>query len=139
MLITALALQAGYLCVRRSVEVRDLQMQDQCSEGIWWTDGKVQAGTTPRRVLIEWSTELRSVIREAIDIRPPTCLGPFIFGTQHGERYTKGGWKANLARLMQGCIKEASLNNIPFKAFSLMDMRPKAVTDKMPSGQRDAL
>jgi integrase len=133
--IVALALNAAYLCIRRSVEVRDLKESDVCDEGIWWTDGKVRTGVTPKRVLIEWSPELKSLVDEVLSIRPLTALGPYIFGRLDGEKYTKGGWKPGLKRLMDECEAVARQRSIPFKKFSLMDLRPKGVSDKLDAGE----
>jgi hypothetical protein len=133
--IIALGLKTAYLCMRRSVEVRDLQTTGICDEGIWWTEGKTRAGVTPKKILIEWSPELKALIDEARSIRPLTALGPYIFGTLEGEKYTKGGWKPGLKRLMDECEKEAAATKTPFKRFSLMDLRPKAVTDQLDAGE----
>lgn len=130
----ALALKAAYYCVRRSVEVRDLQESNLCDEGIWWTNGKTPAGVTPKRVLIAWSEELKEVVDEARANRPLTALGTYIFGTLEGDKYTKGGWKPGLKRLMDECTRVATERGIPFKKFSLMDLRPKGVTDKLEAG-----
>jgi|GEM_PF-665453 len=133
--IVGLALNAAYLCIRRSVEVRDLQVSDLCDEGIWWTEGKTRFGVTPKRVLIEWSTELKALVDEALALRPLTALGTYIFGNLEGDKYTKGGWKPGLGRLMGACEQMAKDRGVPFKKFSLMDLRPKGVSDKLAAGE----
>lgn len=45
-------------------------------------------------------------------------------GSCHGSPYTKGGWKATLAKRMRACVKEAAERGVPFKPFSLQDCRP---------------
>jgi integrase len=132
--IVALAFNAAYLCTRRSVEVRDLKESDLCTEGIWWTDGKTPFGVTPKKVLIEWSNELRELIEEARAIRPLTALGPYVFGNLDGEKYTRHGWKPGVSRLMGACRTVAQERGIPFNSFSLMDLRPKGVSDKLDAG-----
>jgi hypothetical protein len=138
--IVALALQTAYLCVRRSVEVRDLRRTHVTPEGIKWLAGKRRAGEPERWVLIEWSPELRAVIDEALAIpRSPHALGDYIFGNLEGERYTKGGWKSNLGRLMNACTERAQDEGIKFEKFSLMDLRPKGVTDKLDASHDDVV
>lgn len=132
--IVALALNVAYLCIRRSVEVRDLQNHHLCDEGIRWIDGKTPFGVTPKQVIIEWSPELKELVDEARAIRPLTALGPYIFGNLKGEQYTKGGWKPGLGRLMGACERVAANRAIPFKKFSLMDLRPKGVSDMLDAG-----
>jgi integrase len=138
--IVALALQVAYLCVRRSVEVRDLRRHHITDEGIVWVAGKRQAGQPKRQVTIEWSPALRSLIDEALAIqRAPDATGDHVFGTLRGARYTKGGWKANLSRLMQACVERAKEQGIAFEPFSLQDLRPKAVSDKLDARHDDVL
>lgn len=60
-----------------------------------------------------------------------------VFGNLQGQRYTKGGWKATLAKLMTECRAEAARRRIPFESFSLQDCRPKGVSDKMARGDTD--
>lgn len=138
--IVALGLQTAYLCVRRSVEVRDLTQADILEEGILWENKKSTALDFERKVLIEWSPALLEIINEARSIeRKSSALGTHLFGNLDGERYTKGGWKSNLGRLMEACVKEAKKRNIPFRPFSLQDLRPKGVSDKLATKQTDVL
>lgn len=136
--IVALALQTAYLCVRRSVEVRDLTLADILEGGILWENKKSSALDFKRKVLIEWSPALREVIDEALSIdRKSDALGNHIFGNLDGERYTKGGWKSTLGRLMDACVEVAKEKCIPFRPFSLQDLRPKGVSDKLATAQTD--
>ena len=138
-LIVALALQAAYLCVRRSVEVRDLQQADISEKGIMWIGGKRSPTDFERRVVIEWSPELRALIDEALTIKRRPDSSSYVFGNLQGQRYTKGGWKSNLGRLMQACISHAQAHNIQFEAFNLQDLRPKAVSDKLSARHLDVV
>lgn len=138
--IAALALQTAYLCVRRSVEIRDLTIADVRDNGILWENKKSSASDFKRKVLIEWSPELRKVINEALSIeRKSSAVGIHIFGNLDGQRYTKGGWKSTLGRLMKACLKTAQEKGMPFKSFSLQDLRPKGVSDKLAIGHTDVI
>lgn len=51
--------------------------------------------------LIEWSDALRATVDEALAIKRNKLAGSwYVFGNMDGQRNTKGGWKATLARLM---------------------------------------
>lgn len=130
--IIALCMQSAYLCYRRSVEARDLTRDMLHDDGILWTSGKERAGTPPKRVLIEWSPELRSCIDEALACTRYRGISTFyVFGNLSGQRYTRGGWKANLTRLMATAEKLAEQKGVPFQKFSLQECRPKAVSDTL--------
>jgi hypothetical protein len=62
-----------------------------------------------------------------------------VFGGLNGQRYTKGGWKATLSKLMVECVAEAAQRKIAFLPFSLQDCRPKAVSDKLEQGDTDTM
>ena len=138
--IVALALRTAWLCVRRSVEVRALTRDQITEDGIVWTAGKRQRGEAVKVALIEWSPALRSTIDEALAIKRNKLAGAwYVFGNLGGQRYTKGGWKATLARLMDRCEEVATERKIAFRPFSLQDCRPKGVTDKMARGDGDVI
>lgn len=135
----SLALAAGYLCLRRSTEVLSAEWSIVQPEGLLWTEGKTKGSSVKRTVLISWSDELQGVIDslknlDGYDETPQTGL---IFKTQTGARYTRGGWKATLRRLMAACEEEAKARGVPFTKFNLQDQRPKGVTDKLNDGHTD--
>jgi len=134
----ALALSIGYLCLRRSTEVLSLQWSRVLPEGIDWTDGKAKA-ENKKHVLISWSDELRGAIEalKLLDGLIETPLTGFVFRTQKDTRYTRGGWKATLRRLMEACQIEANARGVSFQRFNLQDQRPKGVTDKIEDKHTD--
>lgn len=136
--IAALALRVAYLCVRRSVEVRALTRDQIGDDGITWRAAKRQRGEAEKTGLIEWSPELRATIDEALAIQRNKLAGSwFVFGNLSGQKYTKGGWKATLSKLMAECVAEAQRRRIAFRPFSLQDCRPKGVSDKLARGDLD--
>lgn len=138
--IVALALKTAFLCVRRSVEVRALTRSQIREDGVEWQAAKRQRGESLKVGLIEWSPELRATMDEALAIeRREVADTWYVFGNLNGQRYTKGGWKATLAKLMGECLKEAKERKVAFKKFSLQDCRPKGVSDKMARGDRDVV
>jgi hypothetical protein len=138
--IVALALKTAYLCVRRSVEVRSLT-RDQITEGgIVWIAAKRQKSHAVQHGLIEWSSELRAAIDEAIAVKRNRLAGSwYIFGNLRGQKYTKGGWKKTLSELMKKCADRAAQEDQPFQPFSLQDCRPKGVSDKLARGDQDVM
>ncbi len=138
--IAALALKTAWLCLRRSVEVRALTREQITEEGIEWHAAKRRRGAAARVGIIEWSAELRSTIDEALAIERHKTAGElYVFGNLRGQRYTKGGWKITIARLMNECVDQAKAAGIPFQPFSLQDCRPKGVSDKMDRGDADVI
>lgn len=138
--IAALACKTAWLCVRRSVEVRALTRDQIGADGITWRAAKRQRGQLEQVGLIEWSPELRATVDEALAIKRNKLAGSwYVFGNLRGQKYTKGGWKATLARLMAECVAEAERRRIAFQPFSLQDCRPKGVSDKLARGDDDTL
>lgn len=136
--IMALCFQAAYLCYRRSVEARSLTRDMLKDKGILWTNGKQKAGEKPKQVLIDWSPELRACIDEALACkRHPGISTFYVFGNMSGKRYTKGGWKANLVRLMARAEEMARAKGVSFQKFSLQECRPKAVSDELEANNYD--
>jgi hypothetical protein len=48
-----------------------------------------------------------------------------------------GGWNTNLRRLMEHTRKKAEKEGVEFARFTLKDMRPAAVTDRVDKGDKD--
>jgi integrase len=137
-LVVALALQCAWLCVRRSVEVRALTLQQITDAGIEWISGKRRKTDLPQTVLIEWTPALQQCIDEARAVKRDKVAGTmYVFGNMRGQRYTKGGWKAMLDDLMAACEETAAREGVPFKRFNLQDCRPKGASDKLATQQQD--
>jgi integrase len=138
-LIVALALNVAWLCLRRSVEVRSLTRSQLTADGILWQAAKRQKGQAQRSGLIEWSTTLRALVDEALNVPRAVSGSWYVFGNLQGQPYTKGGWSTVLAGLMRECQREAGRRCQPFTPFSLQDCRPKGVSDKMAAGASDVM
>lgn len=138
--ICALALKTAFLCLRRSVEVRAFTRDQIKPEGIVWRAAKRQLGQAERFALIEWSEELRETVDEALAIERDKLAGAwYVFGNLRGQRYTKGGWKATLAKLMDECGAEAARRGVDFARFSLQDCRPMGVSEKLDRRDTDVV
>lgn len=130
--VGALCLRAAYLTVSRPDEMRKITRQAIKAEGVEMVVGKRKKGHAQRSKLIEWSTELRAVIDEALSLQRTTSL--YVFGNSEGQPYTTSGWNTNLRRLMAHAEKKAKEEGIEFQRFTLKDMRPAAVTDRVDEG-----
>jgi integrase len=130
--IAALCLRAAYLTVSRPDEMRQVMRQSITASGMEMLVGKRKKGRAPRFKLIEWSSDLRAVIDEALALQRTTSL--YVFGNSDGQPYTISGWNTNLRRLMEHTRKRAEKEGVEFTRFTLKDMRPAAVTDRMEEG-----
>jgi len=84
--------------------------------------------------------DLRATIDEALAVKRNKLAGSwYVFGNLGGQRYTKGGWKATLSKLMVECVAEAERRKDTFLPFSLQDCRPKGVSDKLARGDADTI
>lgn len=128
----ALSLKAAYLTVGRPFETRGLKRSALKPEGIEITVAKRKKGRAQKTKLILWSPELRAVIDEALSLRKIPV--EYIFCNQTGGQYSRSGYGTILRRLMTWCEKKAAEEGIEFERFSMMDMRPKAVTDRVTEG-----
>lgn len=131
-LVGALCLRAAYLTVSRPDEMRHVTRQAITDQGMQMTVGKRKKGHAQKYKLIEWSPGLRAVINEALSLQRTTSL--YVFGNSEGQPYTRSGWNTNLRRLMEHAKKKADTEGIEFQRFTLKDMRPAAVTDRVDDG-----
>lgn len=134
-IINMLCLRAAYLTVSRPDEMRHLVRQEITEQGVRMPVGKRRGGQAQKYKLIEWSDELRAVITEALELQRTSSL--YVFGNSHGQPYTTSGFNTNLRRLMGYCEKKAKADGIDFRRFTLKNMRPAAVTDRVDEGDTD--
>lgn len=131
-LILALCLQVAYLTVSRPVEMRSLKRQAIKDNGVEVAVGKRKKGQAQKHKIIEWSPLLQSAVTEALSLQRTSSM--YIFGNTHGQEYTRSGFNTILKRLMRHCDQEAAKRKVEFTNFTLADMRPAAVTDRMTKG-----
>ena len=133
-LILSLCLYTAYLTVSRPDETRSLTRQAYKPDGLEIAVGKRKAGHAQRTKLILWSPELKATINEAISLQ--RTQGIYIFGNSTGQVYSRSGFTTILNRLMKFCEDIAKDKGIVFNRFTLKDMRPTAVTDRMAGGDQ---
>lgn len=131
-LIVALCLYTAYLTVSRPTEMRALARQNVKPGGIEVAIGKRKAGQAQRTKLIRWSPALKAAVDEALALQ--RMAGIYVFANSSGQVYTRSGFNTILTRLMKHCEAKAKADGTEFVRFTLADMRPTAVTDRMEGG-----
>lgn len=131
-LIIALCLQVAYLTVSRPDEMRSLTRQAIKDGGVEVAVGKRKKGQAQKYKLIEWSPALETAVKEALSLQRTSSM--YVFGNTQGQVYSRSGWNTILKRLMKHCDKKAAEKGIEFTHFTLADMRPTAVTDRLEEG-----
>lgn len=137
--IAALAMRFAWLTLRRSGEVLSFTDKQITDDGCVFTASKRRAEEAEKHGLIAWSDELRATVKEAMSLKRWAVFGSdrLLFANLAGERYTKGGWKATLSKLMVKAQALAEREGLVWVRFSLQDCRPGGVTAKQERGDRD--
>lgn len=104
-----------------------LTMADLCDGGIHVTPNKT-ADTTGKKIIIEWSDELRAMVDAAKVVRP--VLSPFLFCNRRGKCYVNengkaNGWDSMWGRFMDRVLAETKVN----ERFTEHDIRAKCASD----------
>jgi integrase len=131
-MILALCIRVAYLTVSRPDEMRWLMRHGITAQGVRLPVGKRQGGQAQKHKLIEWSPDLRAAVDEAIALQRTTSM--YLFGNRDGQPYTTSGFNTMLRRLMVRCADLAKKEGVEFTRFTLSDMRPAAVTDRLDEG-----
>jgi integrase len=136
-LIVALCLQVAYLTVSRPDEMRSLTRQAIKDDGVVVPVGKRHKGQAQKYKLIQWSPSLRAAVNEALSLQRTSSI--YVFGNTEGQVYSRSGWNTIKTRLMEHTEKKAQERGISFARFTLADMRPTAVTDRMTEGDENII
>ncbi|WP_349609053.1 hypothetical protein [Cupriavidus sp. DF5525] len=131
-LVLALCVHVAYLTVSRPEEMRTLVRQASTEEGLVVPVGKRKGGQIQRTKLVRWSPILQQAINEALALQRTASI--YVFGNSSGQVYSRSGWNTIWKRLMGYCQATATERDIQFSPFTLADMRPSAVTDRMEEG-----
>ncbi|WP_235837940.1 tyrosine-type recombinase/integrase [Chitinasiproducens palmae] len=130
---SVLAVQA-YIRVKlltglRRGDLLRLTMSDIKDDGIHVQPRKT-ALTTGKRLIIEWSDELRAAVASAKAARP-VKISPFLFCNRRGECYVSdengraGGWESMWSGFMKRVMTETSVTD----RFTEHDLRAKCASD----------
>lgn len=136
-LIMALCFYVAYLTTSRPDEMRGLKRSAKTPEGLKIPVGKRKADQAQKYKIIQWSPKLEAAIDEALKLQRTSSM--LIFGNTEGQEYTRSGWGTNWRRLMTYCEKRAKEEGVEFERFSLKDMRPKSVTQRVEAGETNII
>lgn len=106
-----------------------LKVADIQEDGIHVAPRKVE-GTTGKRLIIEWTEELREAVAEA-KLARPVDISPWLFCNRCGECYfdeekeTASGWDSMWQRFMARVLSETKVT----ESFTEHDMRAKCASD----------
>lgn len=104
-----------------------LTMADIQDDGIHVTPSKTE-NTTGKRLVYDWSPELRLAVDEAKSVRP--VLSPYLFCNRRGKSYVKedgtaNGWDSLWQRFMDRLLAETKIT----LRFTEHDLRAKCASD----------
>jgi len=113
--------------IRRGDMLR-LTMSNLREDGIYVEPGKTE-GSTGKRMIIQWSDELRAAVGMAKAARP-VQLSPYLFCNMKGECYFKengraGGWETLWRNFMTRVMEETKVKD----HFTEHDLRAKCASD----------
>ncbi|CAB3800453.1 hypothetical protein LMG28614_05178 [Paraburkholderia ultramafica] len=105
-----------------------LTMSDLQDDGIHVTPGKTE-GSTGKRLIIEWTDELRAAVATAKSVRP-VPLSPWLFCNRKGDCYFNqvgraGGWDTMWRNFMDRVLEETQVK----EHFTEHDLRAKCARD----------
>lgn len=112
----------------RRADLLGLRMADIREDGIHVQPRKT-AKTTGKRIIIEWSLNLRAAVDDALAARPKD-IAPWLFCTRRGDSYVKpngtaNGWDSLWQRFMAKVLKQTQVG----ERFTEHDLRAKCASD----------
>jgi integrase len=139
---SVLAIQA-YMRIKlltglRRGDLLRMTMSNLKDDGIHVTPSKTEH-TTGKRVIFEWTDELREAVALAKSARP-VSIAPWLFCNRHGECYFNddgraGGWDTMWQNFMRRVIDETKVK----EHFTEHDLRAKCASDAETLGHAQAL
>ena len=119
--------ELAYITLQRQGDLLDLKWSDADinSEGLHVSVNKTaRNGAAPDRIIIEWTDELKSVIKKIKSIKR-NVRGLHLFCNRKGEAYTGSGFQSLWQRAMNKAINEGVI----IDRFTFHDIRHKGATD----------
>lgn len=125
-----------YLTGFRAAEVRPFHASGLTSDGVMVVNAKRKKGEDAMTKIRNWSPRLRMVVKRAQQAYGRERL--YLFGNRHGAVYSKNGWASVWQDAMRGWLQHDgdALVKHPLY-FSLMDVRPAAITTKIRQRKAD--
>lgn len=126
-----------YLTGFRAAEVRPYHTSGLSKEGVRVINAKRKKGEVETVKLREWSMKLRAVVARTKQAHGIERL--YLFANRHGKPYTRSGWGSVWQDAMKawiGCEEKELVEHREY--FSLLDVRPAAITKKLADRKEDA-
>jgi site-specific recombinase XerD len=130
--VLTLALELAYATTSRADEIRYLKRANFREDVLIVPVGKIgnKSKKMDKQYVVEG--EIARIRRRLIEILPES---DYVFCTSKGDAYSRSGWGSNWKRLKAKVREVALKKNIPWVEFSLTDMRPASVTDRLRAGE----
>ena len=96
-----------------------LRLQNITEDGLL-----VETGKTGKRLLFEWTDDLRTAVDDARSL-PRNVLSMYLLPNRSGQRYTSSGFRANWHRVMKKAVGDGNLATW----FTFHDLRAKVGSD----------
>lgn len=131
-----------YLTGFRAAEVRPFHVSGLSTDGVRVLSAKRKKGEAEVVKLREWSTRLRVVVARAKQTHKVDRL--FLFANSRGQPYSRSGWGSVWQDAMMAWIGSVDVDVDAATLvdhelyFSLLDVRPAAITTKLRNRNADA-
>lgn len=114
----------AYLTGQRQADLVNLRRAKLKTDGIHFRQAKsVRKGKVARKIIIEYSDAMRSVLQAAGDLSSVISL--YVISQPNGQKYTSSGVQTAWQRLMRECLVEGIVS----ERFTFHDIRAKAGSD----------
>ncbi|WP_432785064.1 hypothetical protein [Oligella sp. MSHR50489EDL] len=127
----------AFLTGFRATEVRNYEKSGITADGVMVLNAKRKLGERQLYKLRHWSLKLRCVVARALEVDKPSL---YLFPPHRGNKpYTRSGWGSVWRKSWSDYlgIAESDLVNHP-EYFSLQDIRPASITEKLEYRDDDA-
>lgn len=130
--VLTLALELAYTTTSRADEIRYLKRDNFQSDVLVVPVGKIgnKSKKMDKKFVVEG--EIARIRSRLLEILPES---EFAFCNSKGDAYSRSGWGSNWKRLKEKVKVIAVEKKIPWVDFSLTDMRPASVTDRLRAGE----
>ena len=116
--VVRVAMDLAVLTGMRRGDLLALTRSQLRDDGIHVTTGK-----TGRKLIIEWSDELRDVVARAKQLKPQ--VRQHVIATRQGKRFTANGFSTLWQRAVRKALKQKALT----QRFTFNDLRSKSASD----------
>ena len=113
------AMKLALITGLRQGDLLSLRLQNITDDGLL-----VETGKTGKRLLFQWSEDMRQAIDQAKQL-PRAVLSMYLIPNRRGMKYTSSGFRANWQRLMLKAIDKKAIA----ERFTFHDIRAKAGSD----------